>query len=194
MKLGTASSNQMAWMTGLLLAAGSSVLGLISIALTTLVLISSTFLLACPKERRSEQTQQDSEDSFSRPDNERSEVQKEDERGGGGGGGDCNGQADDSMGSRSSPDSTSESECINPSWTGEDSEADWLPERSPDCSDEEEGLIEIAVPSGHHVVGGYRHSEDDGCMMMAVGEMNEEDNLIEIDISEGSIKHPRFRL
>ncbi|KAK4750898.1 hypothetical protein SAY87_004380 [Trapa incisa] len=193
MKLGTASSNQMAWMTGLLLAADSSVLGLISIALTTLVLISSTFLLACPKERRSEQTQQDSEDSFSRPDNERSEVQKEDERGGGGGG-DCNGQADDSMGSRSSPDSTSESECINPSWTGEDSEADWLPERSPDCSDEEEGLIEIAIPSGHHVVGGYRHNEDDGCMMMTVGEMNEEDNLIEIDISEGSIKHPRFRL
>ncbi|XVF81430.1 hypothetical protein PTKIN_Ptkin15bG0154200 [Pterospermum kingtungense] len=95
---------------------------------------------------------------------------------------------------RSSPDQLSNSE---------DSEVD----RSPDCSDDgsisdEDSLIEISLPGGQHV----SHKEDEYskyCMqqrglimeLLAVfNGMNEEDNLIEIDISMGSIKCSRIEI
>lgn len=94
--------------------------------------------------------------------------------------------------------------------------------QSPDCSDasisdEETDLIEISLPSGHSV-GHYNkeeapnnkfhlpvpdfstpsiHLKQHGLMELLAAEindMNEEDNLIEIDISMGSIKCPRFEI
>ncbi|KDP29931.1 hypothetical protein JCGZ_18500 [Jatropha curcas] len=96
--------------------------------------------------------------------------------------------------------------------------------RSSDCSDgsisDEESLIEIALPSGHYI--GHNNKEDEesnkfinmrkklpdfasagsllkqhGGLMELLAElndMNEEENLIEIDISIGSIKCPRFEI
>lgn len=93
--------------------------------------------------------------------------------------------------------------------------------QSPDCSDDsisdEESLIEIALPSGHYV-GFEKEDSISKCDLgqkfpdlspqpelifkqhslmerLAEGnEMNEEDNLIEIDISMGSIKCSRFEI
>ncbi|TXG55539.1 hypothetical protein EZV62_020795 [Acer yangbiense] len=95
--------------------------------------------------------------------------------------------------------------------------------QSLDCSDDgsisdEESLIEIALPSGHYVdhdqnklnhiqhkvvVGAdhhflphesilKQHSLMD--LLAELNDMNEEDNLIEIDISVGSIKCSRFEI
>ncbi|KAL6999888.1 hypothetical protein U1Q18_001042, partial [Sarracenia purpurea var. burkii] len=116
-----------------------------------------------------------------------------------------------------SPDSFSESESVDQSasTTDQDSEADWLHSgtvnRSPECSDvdsisDEESLIEIALPSGHYVAGPDHDQKEELVLdsnrkipdflprrslmevFADVNEMNEEDNLIEIDISMGSIK------
>ncbi|KAJ6401474.1 hypothetical protein OIU84_016808 [Salix udensis] len=105
----------------------------------------------------------------------------------------------------------------------EDSEVDWLFQDkmflSRDCSDgsisDEDSLIEISLPSGHYICD---HEEEDevnynlqkklpdfapgsffkqqGLMeiLAELNEMNEEENLIEIDISMGSIKCPRFEI
>ncbi|KAJ0051773.1 hypothetical protein Pint_01839 [Pistacia integerrima] len=116
---------------------------------------------------------------------------------------------------RSSPDLLSESESFNHLSTSEDSEVDWpfqdIVYQSPDCSDgsisDEESLIEIALPSGHYV--GHKeevvpkfsslqqsilkqHSLME--LLAEINDMNEEDNLIEIDISMGSIKCSRFEI
>lgn len=121
---------------------------------------------------------------------------------------------------RSSLDSSSESECINNFSTSEDSEVEWPfkedMDHSPDCSDgsitDEESLIEISIPSGHYV--GQKEEEpkfslkqkftdftpdsifQQNCLadlLAEINEMNEEDdNLIEIDISMGSIKCSRL--
>ncbi|KAJ7960245.1 Eukaryotic translation initiation factor 3 subunit C like [Quillaja saponaria] len=92
--------------------------------------------------------------------------------------------------------------------------------QSLDCSDgsisDEDSLIEIALPSGHYV--GHREEEEEPnfnllhqkkqeyptdyifgqCSLMEFlaefNEMNEEENLIEIDISMGSIKYSRFEI
>lgn len=123
---------------------------------------------------------------------------------------------------RSSLDSSSESECINNFSTSEDSEVEWPfkedMDHSPDCSDgsitDEESLIEISIPSGHYV--GQKEEEpkfslkqkftdftpgsifQQNCLadlLAEINEMNEEDdNLIEIDISMGSIKCSRFEI
>nr|GLL23067.1 uncharacterized protein LOC109187566 isoform X1 [Ipomoea trifida] len=62
------------------------------------------------------------------------------------------------------------------------------PHCSSDCSiSDEESLIELALPSGHFL----------GLQKPAVdlfAEINEEDNMIEIDISMGSIKCSRFEI
>ncbi|KAJ6723850.1 hypothetical protein OIU74_008246 [Salix koriyanagi] len=124
---------------------------------------------------------------------------------------------------RSSPFITSESDFHGRSSTSEDSEVDWLFQDkmflSRDCSDgsisDEDSLIEISLPSGHYICD---HEEDDevnynlqkklpdfapgsffkqhGLMeiLAELNEMNEEENLIEIDISMGSIKCPRFEI
>ncbi|EEF32156.1 hypothetical protein RCOM_0346450 [Ricinus communis] len=94
--------------------------------------------------------------------------------------------------------------------------------QSPDFSDgsisDEDSLIEIALPSGHYI--GHKETEEDqdlksssqkklqdfvpgsffkqhGLMelLAELNDMNiEEENLIEIDISMGSIKCPRFEI
>jgi hypothetical protein len=120
-------------------------------------------------------------------------------------------------------DSLSESECLYHLSTSEESEVDWPfhdnVDQSPDYSDgsisDEESLIEIALPSGQYV----GHKEElpkvnnkkqqklpdfsaesifqQHCLMellSEINEMNEEENLIEIDISMGSIKCSRFEI
>ncbi|XP_044502166.1 uncharacterized protein LOC123223137 [Mangifera indica] len=106
---------------------------------------------------------------------------------------------------RSSPDLLSESESFNNLSTSEDSEVDWpfrdIVYQSPDCSDgsisDEESLIEIALPSGHYVGRKEQVVPKFSSLMellAEINEMNEEDNLIEIDISMGSIKCSRFEI
>lgn len=104
-----------------------------------------------------------------------------------------------------------------------DSEVDWrfgdsISGRSPEFSDisDEDSLIEIALTSGQYV--GHKEEETAGFnklhkkipdlfadsilkqhnllefLATDFNEMNEEDNLIEIDISIGSIKCPRFEI
>lgn len=123
---------------------------------------------------------------------------------------------------RSSQVITSESDCLGRSSTSEDSEVEWLFQdkmfQSRDCSDgsisDEDSLIEISLPGGHYICD---HEEDEviynlqnklpdfapgsffkqhGLMelLAELNEMNEEENLIEIDISMGSIKCPRFEI
>ncbi|XP_011016698.1 PREDICTED: uncharacterized protein LOC105120206 [Populus euphratica] len=144
------------------------------------------------------------------------EEEEDDEEGGGGGG-----QVDAYL-VRSSQVITSESDCLGRSSTSEDSEVEWLFQdkmfQSRDCSDgsisDEDSLIEISLPGGHYICD---HEEDEvnynlqkklpdfapgsffkqhGLMelLAELNEMNEEENLIEIDISMGSIKCPRFEI
>ena len=108
------------------------------------------------------------------------------------------------------PGSYSESESTDQSSISEDSNVNWPcygdmgPIRS--CSDDfsdEESLIEIELPSGHSV--SPKEEEEELKfefqeklpkfmeMLAEINEMNEE-NLIEIDISMGSIKCSRFEI
>ena len=102
-----------------------------------------------------------------------------------------------------SPESYSENEItgrFSPT-SEEDSDSD---SRSPGCSDDsisdEEGLIEIELPAGNYVhrireeeLGFQRFlPEISPVPIFRWSEMNEEENLIEIDISVGSIKCARF--
>ncbi|XAR68254.1 hypothetical protein NMG60_11003323 [Bertholletia excelsa] len=103
------------------------------------------------------------------------------------------------------------------STTDQDSEADWscgnLGQSPEDSSDDyslsdEEGLIEIALPDGNYVKEEAKANlqqkvpdvpsepilEKQGLIefLAEINDINEEDNLIEIDISMGSIKCSRF--
>ena len=122
-----------------------------------------------------------------------------------------------------SPDLISESE-FQDQLTSEDSDVDWpigyAVDHSPDdCSDgsisDEESLIEIALPSGHYV-GQQKEEPKYNCSLQQkkrelsaealfshqslmeflseLNDVNEEENLIEIDISMGSIKYSRFEI
>ncbi|CAK7349132.1 unnamed protein product [Dovyalis caffra] len=121
----------------------------------------------------------------------------------------------------SSPVILSESDCLGRS-SSEDSEVDWLFQdkmfQSRDCSDgsisDEDSLIEIALPGGHYIcdhkedavnyklhkklpdfaAGSFFKQHDLIELLAELNEMNEEENLIEIDISMGSIKCPRFEI
>ncbi|KAG4139517.1 hypothetical protein ERO13_D07G198400v2 [Gossypium hirsutum] len=115
-----------------------------------------------------------------------------------------------------SPDVLSEKECVNDDQlpTTEDSEVDWSfrdnRDGTPDWSDDEDSLIEISLPGGQ-----YQPNNKYGSMQQKLPEfmpesifqqrslmellaelndMNEEENLIEIDISMGSIKYSRFEI
>ncbi|XWS36684.1 hypothetical protein CRYUN_Cryun20dG0106500 [Craigia yunnanensis] len=122
-----------------------------------------------------------------------------------------------------SPDVLSETECLDQLSTTEDSEVD-RPfrdnmDQSPDYSDDgsisdEDSLIEISLPGGHFV--SHKENEYNKYSMqqklpdfmtesifqqmslmelLAVfNDMNEEENLIEIDISMGSVKCSRFEI
>ncbi|KAB1208726.1 hypothetical protein CJ030_MR6G003667 [Morella rubra] len=113
-------------------------------------------------------------------------------------------------------------ECLYRLSTSEESEVDWPfrenVDQSPDYSDgsisDEESLIEIALPSGHYVsnqeekpkVNKQQKVPDFSAesifqprylldqILSEINEMNEEENLIEIDISMGSIKCSRFEI
>ncbi|XWS31087.1 hypothetical protein CRYUN_Cryun23aG0047300 [Craigia yunnanensis] len=121
-----------------------------------------------------------------------------------------------------SPDVLSEKERVDQLSTTEDSEVDWPfrdnMDQSPDYSDgsisDEDSLIEISLPGGHYV--SHKVDEPNKCSMQQklpdfipesifqqrslmellaeFNDMNEEDNLIEIDISMGSIKCSRFEI
>ncbi|XP_057955058.1 uncharacterized protein LOC131149036 [Malania oleifera] len=124
--------------------------------------------------------------------------------------------------SRSS-DLLSESEGQDRSSTSEDSELEWpfrdnavqSPEFSDGSISDEDSLIEIALPSGHYLVPKEEEEEAQFNfqqklpsfspasifqqqslleLLSEVNEMNEEENLIEIDISMGSIKCSRFEI
>uniref|UniRef100_A0A6N2MPP6 Uncharacterized protein n=1 Tax=Salix viminalis TaxID=40686 RepID=A0A6N2MPP6_SALVM len=162
------------------------------------------------------------EDVISKPlvlEKEFTKEEKEEE-----GGGEEDGSQIDEYLARSSPFITSESDFHGRSSTSEDSEVDcWLFQDkmflSRDCSDgsisDEDSLIEISLPSGHYICD---HEEEDEVnynlqkklpdfapgsffkqhdlmeILAELNEMNEEENLIEIDISMGSIKCPRFEI
>lgn len=124
--------------------------------------------------------------------------------------------------STTSPDIVlSEIECQDQLWTCEDSEVGWLfqydVDHSPDdYSDgsisDEDSLIEIALPSGQYVDQQQKDEPKYNCkkrelsaealfsqqsLMEFLAEFNdmiEEENLIEIDISMGSIKYSRFEI
>ncbi|XP_022759847.1 uncharacterized protein LOC111306200 [Durio zibethinus] len=120
-------------------------------------------------------------------------------------------------------DVLSENECLDQLSTTEDSEVEWPfrdnMDQSPDYTDDgsitdEDSLIEISLPEGHYV----SHKEDEPNkysmhpklpdfipesifqqqnlmeLLAEFNDMNEEDNLIEIDISMGSIKCSRFEI
>ncbi|WCJ37378.1 hypothetical protein M5689_018523 [Euphorbia peplus] len=113
----------------------------------------------------------------------------------------------------------SESESQGRSSTSEDSEADYWQGNIFGSSDgsisDEDSLIEISLPSGVYI-DHYNEElkeekkkklEDDFTtesffkqqmslveLLADLNEMNEEDNLIEIDLSMGSIKCPRFEI
>ncbi|MED6106290.1 hypothetical protein PIB30_003701 [Stylosanthes scabra] len=105
------------------------------------------------------------------------------------------------------------SECDDEMSTCEDSEeVDWSVRFGECCSDgsisDEDSLIEIALPSGHYLGQQKRRRELSSAaealfshhqsLMELLSELNndmsEEENLIEIDISMGSIKYSRFEI
>ncbi|KAL3725204.1 hypothetical protein ACJRO7_030245 [Eucalyptus globulus] len=106
--------------------------------------------------------------------------------------------------SSTSADSLMESECIDPSCSSEDDgEVEWPLFREKDCCSDgsisdEESLIEIAIPTGHYV-GGHKKRGNGPMDYFLSDEVSgiyycEEENLIEIDISIGSIKCSRFQI
>lgn len=116
----------------------------------------------------------------------------------------------------------SEIESIDQSFPSEDSDVGWPYSgeagRSPDLSDgsisDEESLIEIAIPSGQYVSRKEEEKYPKLCLPLQhklpsfsaedifgqhglkelLAEYNEEENLIEIDLSMGSIKCSRFEI
>ena len=118
---------------------------------------------------------------------------------------------------------TSEIESSDDSGSSENLELNWMisgnveqnPEITDDSTseDDEEGLIEITIPGSDHSTGLseepkenlksnlptflpesiFKH-QDPVEVLAEMNEVNEEENLIEIDISIGSIKCPRFEI
>ncbi|CAK9315527.1 unnamed protein product [Citrullus colocynthis] len=120
-------------------------------------------------------------------------------------------------------DLLSESECADDNFTTtEESEVEWPyfdrrsytaknTDRSDDGSiSDEESLIEIALPTGHYVSHKFDDEDDMSFrfqklsdfqmkknlveVLAEMNDINEEENLIEIDISMGSIKYSRFEI
>ena len=116
-------------------------------------------------------------------------------------------------------DLTTESESSDDSGSSENLELNWMisgnVEQNPEISYDspsEEGLIEIAIPSNDSICLSEEPKENlqsnlptffpesifkqqDRVEILAeMNEVNEEENLIEIDISMGSIKCPRFEI
>jgi hypothetical protein len=83
--------------------------------------------------------------------------------------------------------------------SSEGSEVDQSYDYSDGSISDEESLIEIALPSGHYVDMQKDESNyfNEQILMDLLSEFNEvieEENLIEIDISMGSIKYSRFEI
>ena len=176
----------------LLISAGFLGFGFSSVLLTsTVLIILSTVYFTFSKSRGSSSQMGDVVSEPDQPESESMTEKKED-------------QEDQYF--VTSPDSQSESEGIYRLSTSEESDG---------SISDEESLIEIALPSGQYV----GHTEEKPkvinkqqkvaadfspesffqphCLMELfadINEMNEEDNLIEIDISMGSIKCSRFEI
>ncbi|KAI3828112.1 hypothetical protein L1987_02209 [Smallanthus sonchifolius] len=104
-----------------------------------------------------------------------------------------------------STDSCSESEIIDPfsCTTEEDSDFDgWQFSGEDGSISDEESLIEIELPGGHYVgYKDYKEEEPKFCRrqkspdsVLWWPEMNEEENMIEIDLTMGSIMCSRFEI
>ncbi|GMG98757.1 hypothetical protein Nepgr_000597 [Nepenthes gracilis] len=111
-----------------------------------------------------------------------------------------------------SPEALSDSESLDHTSTSEDSRSGWQFRETRGCSSgsisDEESLIEIALTNGHFdgpKQQSQQHHWPDHCSMFGrqslmmelqaeINEMNEEDNLMEIDITMGSIKCSRFEI
>jgi hypothetical protein len=171
-----------------LISAGFLGFGFSSVLLTsTLLIILSTVYFTLSKSRGSSSQM---EDFVSEPDQPESESMAEKKEG-------------QDQYFVTSPDSLSESEGIYRLSTSEESDG---------SISDEESLIEIALPSGQYVGEKLKVNKQQQkvaadfspesffqphCLMELlsdINEMNEEDNLIEIDISMGSIKCSRFEI
>ncbi|KAK9924339.1 hypothetical protein M0R45_032716 [Rubus argutus] len=191
--------------------------GFFSIFLTSIALVLSTLLFTCSKQEPILLEKLVEERVVLKSENESASTQKKEVQ-------EANNEAPKYLVARqsSSPDLVAESACLDDLSTSGDSEVlDWPfgdhVDQSPDCSDgsisDEESLIEISLPGGYYV-GPDKEEESifnlqqkmSGLSQKAIfqqhtlfellAEINdyEEENLIEIDISMGSIKCSRFEI
>lgn len=191
--------------------------GFFSIFLTSIALILSTLLFTCSKQEPILLEKLVEEKVVLKSENESASTQKKEVQ-------EANNEDPKYLVApqSSSPDLVAESACLDDLSTSEDSEVlDWPfgdhVDQSPDCSDgsisDEESLIEISLPGGYYV-GNDKEEESifnlqqkmSGLSQKAIfqqhtlfellAEINdyEEENLIEIDISMGSIKCSRFEI
>lgn len=191
--------------------------GFFSIFLTSIALILSTLLFTCSKQEPILLEKLVEEKVVLKSENESASTQKKEVQ-------EANNEDPKYLVApqSSSPDLVAESACLDDLSTSEDSEVLYWPfgdhvDQSPDCSDgsisDEESLIEISLPGGYYV-GNDKEEESifnlqqkmSGLSQKAIfqqhtlfellAEINdyEEENLIEIDISMGSIKCSRFEI
>lgn len=191
--------------------------GFVSIFLTSIALILSTLLFTCSKQEPILLEKLVEEKVVLKSENESASTQKKEVQ-------EANNEAPKYLVAPqiSSPDLVAEGACLDDLSTSEDSEVlDWPfgdhVDQSSDCSDgsisDEESLIEISLPGGYYV-GNDKEEESifnlqqkmSGLSQKAIfqqhtlfellAEINdyEEENLIEIDISMGSIKCSRFEI
>lgn len=191
--------------------------GFFSIFLTSIALILSTLLFTCSKQEPILLEKLVEEKVVLKSENESASTQKKEVQ-------EANNEDPKYLVApqSSSPDLVAESACLDDLSTSEDSEVLHWPfgdhvDQSPDCSDgsisDEESLIEISLPGGYYV-GNDKEEESifnlqqkmSGLSQKAIfqqhtlfellAEINdyEEENLIEIDISMGSIKCSRFEI
>ncbi|KAL3507375.1 hypothetical protein ACH5RR_032757 [Cinchona calisaya] len=189
------------------LIAAFSFYGVLSIFLTSLVLFISTVVFSFSRPKNQEDQEEDDKVKTESTIFQEKAVQKEG----------FGGEAD-----QIHLDSYSESEKSiddDKYSSSSDQDSDILLGQSPECSDDsisdEESLIEIALPSGHYV-GGLKeenpmfslqqkfqdfsyetkvfHQQSIKQIFAEFNDMNEEENLIEIDLSMGSIKCSSFEI
>ncbi|KAL0008825.1 hypothetical protein SO802_010327 [Lithocarpus litseifolius] len=207
----------------LLISAAILVFGFSSILLTSTVLIFSTIYFTFSKHKPAaaeklvqEKVQMEDVKPEPQPHSETITLKKEAQEEG-------NSQIDDHLVTSFDSLSESEclyhlstSEESEVEWPFHDNVDDQSPDYSDGSISDEESLIEIALPSGQYVghkeelpkVNNYKQQIklpdfspesifQQRCLMeliSEINEMNEEENLIEIDISMGSIKCSRFEI
>lgn len=165
--------------------------GFSSFLFTSLVVIFSTFLYVVSKHKQANVEEKLVEEKFQQESfSDQCEEDQEQEQ-----------EINVDHYAKTSPDLLSESESgEDNSWSCEGCEEDWRMRLKYENDDyysnngsisDEESLIEIELPSGHYVdVQKERWME----LLTEFNEVIEEENLIEIDISMGSIKYSRFEI